>query len=39
VANVKVAQVCRNHSTNVKRWRVGQMEPRWCAAGMVEAAA
>jgi putative transposase len=31
--------ICRNHSTNVKRWRDGQMALRWCAAGMVEAAA
>jgi putative transposase len=30
--------ICRNHSTNVKRWRDGQMALRWCAAGMVEAA-
>jgi putative transposase len=30
--------ICRNHSTNVKRWRDGQMTLRWCAAGMVEAA-
>ena len=29
--------LCRNHSTNVKRWRDGQMALRWCAAGMVEA--
>ncbi len=29
--------ICRNHSTNVKRWRDGQMALRWCAAGMVEA--
>jgi len=29
--------ICRNHSTNVKRWRDGQMTLRWCAAGMVEA--
>ena len=29
--------VCREHSTNVKRWRDGQMALRWCAAGMVEA--
>jgi transposase-like protein len=29
--------ICRNHSTNVKRWRDGQMAMRWCAAGMVEA--
>ena len=31
------ATVCRNHSTNVKRWRDGQMALRWCAAGMTEA--
>jgi transposase-like protein len=30
--------ICRNHSTNVKHWRNGQMALRWCAAGMVEAA-
>jgi transposase-like protein len=30
--------ICRDHSTNVKRWRDGQMVLRWCAAGMVEAA-
>ena len=29
--------ICRNHSTNVKRWRDGQMALRWCGAGMVEA--
>jgi transposase-like protein len=29
--------ICRNHSSNVKRWRDGQMALRWCAAGMVEA--
>ena len=29
--------ICRNHCTNVKRWRDGQMALRWCAAGMVEA--
>jgi len=29
--------ICRSHSTNVKRWRDGQMALRWCAAGMVEA--
>jgi putative transposase len=29
--------ICRTHSTNVKRWRDGQMALRWCAAGMVEA--
>ena len=26
--------ICRDHSTNVKRWRDGQMALRWCAAGM-----
>ena len=31
--------ICRDHSTNVKRWRDGQMALRWCAAGMVEATA
>jgi putative transposase len=30
--------ICRTHSTNVKRWRDGQMALRWCAAGMTEAA-
>jgi hypothetical protein len=29
--------VCREHATNVKRWRDGKMALRWCAAGMVEA--
>ena len=29
--------VCREHASNVKRWRDGQMVLRWCAAGMVEA--
>ena len=29
--------ICRDRSANVKRWRDGQMAPRWCAAGMVEA--
>ena len=29
--------VCRDHASNVKRWRDGQMALRWCAAGMVEA--
>ncbi len=29
--------VCREHASNVKRWRNGQMALRWCAAGMVEA--
>lgn len=30
--------ICRDHATNVKRWRDGQMALRWCAAGMNEAA-
>ena len=30
-------EICRDHSTNVKRWRDGQMALRWCAAGMFEA--
>jgi transposase-like protein len=30
-------EICRDHSTNVKRWRDGQMALRWCAAGMTEA--
>ena len=30
-------EICRDHSTNVKRWRDGQMVLRWCAAGMGEA--
>ncbi|MGH3553905.1 MAG: IS256 family transposase [Pseudonocardiaceae bacterium] len=29
--------VCREHASNVKRWRDGQMALRWCAAGMIEA--
>jgi putative transposase len=29
--------VCREHATNVKRWRDGQIALRWCAAGMIEA--
>jgi transposase-like protein len=29
--------ICRDHSSNVKRWRNGTMALRWCAAGMVEA--
>jgi transposase-like protein len=29
--------ICRDRSSNVKRWRDGQMALRWCAAGMVEA--
>ncbi len=31
-------EICRNHSSNVKRWRDGKMALRWCAAGMGEAA-
>jgi len=31
-------EICRDHSTNVKRWRDGEMVLRWCAAGMLEAA-
>ncbi len=31
-------EICRAHSTNVKRWRDGTMALRWCAAGMGEAA-
>jgi putative transposase len=31
-------EICRDHATNVKRWRDGQMALRWCAAGMLEAA-
>ncbi len=30
-------EICRYHSSNVKRWRNGQMVLRWCAAGMIEA--
>jgi putative transposase len=30
-------EICRDHSTNVKRWQDGTMALRWCAAGMVEA--
>jgi putative transposase len=29
--------ICRDHASNVKHWRDGQMALRWCAAGMVEA--
>jgi len=29
--------ICRDHASNVKSWRDGQMALRWCAAGMVEA--
>jgi putative transposase len=28
--------VCREHASNVKRWRDGQMTLRWCAVGMIE---
>ena len=31
-------EICRDHSSNVKRRRDGQMALRWCAAGMHEAA-
>ena len=31
-------EICRDHSTNVKRWQDGTMALRWCAAGMREAA-
>ena len=30
-------EICREHSSNVKRWRDGTMALRWCAAGMLEA--
>ncbi len=30
-------EICRDHSSNVKRWRDGQMALRWSAAGMVKA--
>lgn len=30
-------EIARDHSTNVKRWRDGEMTLRWCAAGMLEA--
>jgi transposase-like protein len=30
-------EICRDHATNVKRWRDGQMVLRWVAAGMSEA--
>jgi putative transposase len=29
--------ICKDHATNVKRWRDGTMALRWCAAGMLEA--
>ena len=25
-------EICRDHSTNVKRWQDGTMALRWCAA-------
>lgn len=31
-------EICRDHASNVKRWRDGSMALRWCAAGMGEAA-
>jgi putative transposase len=31
-------EICRDHSSNVKRWRDGTMVLRWCAAGTLEAA-
>ena len=34
----RMIEICRDHSSNVKRWRDGQMVLRWCAAGMTEAA-
>jgi transposase-like protein len=30
-------EIARDHSTNVKRWRDGEMALRWCAAGLGEA--
>jgi hypothetical protein len=30
-------EICRDHSTNVKRCRDGTMALRWCAASMLEA--
>jgi hypothetical protein len=30
-------EICRDHNSNVKRWRDGEMVLRWCAAGMLEA--
>lgn len=29
--------ICREHASNVKRWRNADMALRWCAAGMAEA--
>ncbi len=39
VANAveSMISICRDHSSNVKRWRDATMALRWCAAGMVEA--
>jgi putative transposase len=31
-------EICRDHTTNVKRWQDGQMVLGWIAAGMGEAA-
>jgi len=31
-------EIARDHASNVKRWRDGEMALRWCAAGMGEAA-
>ena len=31
-------EIVRHHSRNVKRWRDGDMRPRWAAAGMEQAA-
>ncbi len=30
-------EIARDHSSNVKNWKNGQMAMRWCAAGMIEA--
>lgn len=30
-------EIARDHSSNVKNWKNGQMALRWCAAGMIEA--
>ena len=29
--------ICRDHASNVKRWRNGTMALRWCATRMAEA--
>jgi len=29
--------ICRDHASNVKRWREGTISVLWCAAGMAEA--